>query len=71
MNIYVNKRKESYSGGLIIVAANSIPEAHGIMYAECEEHIASQYKYADWELINELEGNYLVPIVIREHGYAE
>lgn len=37
MNIYVNKRKGGYSGGLIIVAANSIAEAHGIMYAECEE----------------------------------
>ena len=71
MNIYINKRKGIYSGGLIIVAANSIVEAHGIMHAECGEFVASQYEYSDWELINELEGNYIAPTIIREHGYTE
>lgn len=72
MNVYINKSAHSYSGGLIIVAANSIDEAHGLMckYDEFLEYI-NIYRYENWELAKDLVYIGTEPKVIKEDNYTE
>lgn len=54
MKVYINHRTGGYSGGLIIVAANSPEETHGTMFKDLPcEFDSMQYKFENWE---ELQG---------------
>lgn len=72
MNIYINKGFTSYGAGLIIVAANSIAEAHGLAnnYSEFIQW-SGLYKYKDWKLVENLVYNGTEPKVIEENNYVE
>lgn len=37
MKVFINKRSGGYSGGLIVVAANSAEEAHKVFHETAEE----------------------------------
>ena len=72
MKVFGCKRNGGYSGGLIIVAANSLNEAF--------ETFAKDYRYrwmtniyprCDWFVITELTANVDTPRIIDEDGYTE
>lgn len=68
LNLYINKCKEPYGGGLAIVAANNSEEAHGILTKDSD--YSHRYNITDWELI---EGATIFdpPRVIAEKSYVE
>ena len=72
MNVYINKSYPSYGAGLIIVAANSINEAHGLARNH-SDFIAFHniYPYKNWKLIEDLVYNGTEPKVIEENNYVE
>lgn len=72
MKVYINKRSGGYSGGLIVVAANSPQEAHGVMCAsENGDTLALDYKASDWQLLADIVANVEQPTILAEHGYTE
>ena len=52
MKVFINKPSGDYVGGLIVVAANSALEAHGVMCAE-DENLTYYYEPYGW---HELKG---------------
>ena len=72
MNVYINKGFPPYGAGLIIVAANSIAEAHGLTmnYNEFIPH-SGIYLYDNWKLAEDLVYNGAEPKVIEENNYVE
>ena len=81
MKVWMNKRQGGYSGGMILVAANSAEEAHEVFHADA--HFAyywdemdgvvydSYYMPANWEVVPNLEYHGEYPCVIAEEGYTE
>lgn len=47
MKVFINRPTGGYVGGLIVVAANSPMEAHGVMCAE-EESLTYYYEASGW-----------------------
>ena len=72
MNVYINKGLPPYGAGLIIVAANSIHEAHALAM-NYNDYIAylDIYLYDDWKLVEGLVYNGPKPKVIEENNYVE
>lgn len=73
MKVFVNKRMGNYSGGMIIVAANTAEEADKVFrnddfatWVEIEE-----YKKENWKEIEGLTCDTDIPCVIDEDGYTE
>ena len=72
MEVYINKRRGGYSGGLIVVAANSPQEAHGVMCdSERGDYFADYYEAADWQLLDNVVAYVQQPTILAEHGYTE
>lgn len=81
MKVFINVRSGSYSGGMILVAANTKEEAikafrkdHGYswMWSETEEGIEDYYYEEDgWMESTVLTANLDTPQVIAENGYSE
>ncbi len=72
MNVYINKSFPSYGSGLIIVAANSIDEAHELAINHSDFiRIMKIYPYKNWELAEDLVYNGTEPKVIEENNYME
>lgn len=81
MKVFVNYRDGGYSGGMILVAANSIEEAHKTFHADeryyymwtvFDDYIYdSYYKADDWQLMPMLDANVDKPQVLAEAGYTE
>ena len=81
MKVWANKRCERYSGGLILVAANSQEEAHkvfhdderfGYMWYETEDEVYDNYyDIQNWKEVPNLVYNGTVPQVIDEAGYTD
>lgn len=85
MKVYVNYRDGSYSGGMMLVAANSAEEAHKTFHAdkrfgymwdvwswEDPPYVLDEYYKPDnWELIPMLEAHVDKPQVLAEAGYTE
>ena len=81
MKVFVNKRIGNYSGGMILVAANSKEEAHEVFHAD--GHFAYYwdtldgqtydefYQPENWEEINGMTCDVDTPCVIDEDGYSE
>lgn len=72
MKVYINKRSGGYSGGLIVVAANSHQEAHGVMCdSEHGDDYVDYYEAAGWQLLANVVANVEQPTILAEHGYTE
>lgn len=72
MNVYINKSYIPYGSGLIIVAANSIDEAHALARNHTDYIAYSNiYKYNHWKLVEGLVYNGTEPKVIEENNYVE
>lgn len=71
MKVWINKREGSYSGGMIVVAANSAEEAHGVMFKYCDSFTCEQYGIANWHECKGLDANVDNPILIEEAGYTD
>lgn len=83
MKVWINKRYgDDYTGGMIIVAANSAKEAHETLhndpsytylYRQKADGSYRDYHYAaeDWEEIPLLTYNGDKPCVIDEAGYSD
>ena len=82
MKVFMNKRQGDYTGGLLLVAANSKEEAHKVfhqdvdllyMWHEYSDGIVSDYYYEpeDWEEVTNLEYHGDTSCVIAEEGYTE
>lgn len=78
MNVYVNKVITSYGGGLAVVAANSIKEAHSILLNRYEgddswmnEFYAEIYDSNRWEQLDNVYANIDEPCVLKESHYVE
>lgn len=79
MDVYAAKRKYDYSGGLMLVAANSAQEAKDVfhnderyehMWFVCNDEIQDEY-YEEFELVKGLSYDTQFPCVIIEDGYSE
>lgn len=81
MKVWINKRLYGYSGGMIIVAANSVEEALEVfhnderfsyMYTKLEDGSYSEHEYypGDWVEEPRLTFNGNKPCVIDECGYS-
>lgn len=74
MKVFVNKRNGGYSGGMILVAANSAEEAHKAFHAD-ENYdgmeIDYYYQRNGWKEVEGLTCDTEIPCVIDEAGYAE
>ena len=72
MKVYINKRSGGYSGGLIVVAANSPQETHGVMCdSERGDDYVDYYEAAGWQLLANVVANVEQPTILAEHGYTE
>lgn len=82
MKVWMNKRTGGYSGGMILVAANSGEEAHEVFHqdkdlgymwdAYCDGTVCDYYyKPENWQEVPNLEYHGEIPCVIEEEGYAE
>lgn len=72
MDVYINKRTGGYAGGLIVVAANSPEEAHGVMCASSRGDILeNHYEAAGWEQLDDVVANVEYPQILVENGYSE
>ena len=72
MKVFINKRTGGYAGGLIVVAANSPEEAHGVMCAsENGDWLEYNYEAAGWELLESVVANVEQPQILAENGYTE
>ena len=82
MKVWMNKRQGGYSGGMILVAANSAEEAHkvfhqdkylGYMWAAfCDGTVRDYYYSPDgWKEVPNLWYAGVKPCVIAEEGYTE
>lgn len=83
MKVWANYRNGGYSGGMILVAANSAEEAHKAFRESKEYAVLSwsevyngvngdDYYHADkWEQIPILEAHVDKPQVLAEAGYIE
>ncbi|MGM9838132.1 MAG: hypothetical protein ACI30A_06565 [Paludibacteraceae bacterium] len=71
MKVYTNYRSGGYSGGLIVVAANSPEEAHGTMYRDADKFDAEQYKFDTWKELPDVEYHGEHPKMLDECGYTE
>lgn len=70
MKVFINTRKHGYSGGLIVVAAESAFEAHGVMCAQ-NEGLEHYYQVGDWQELTNVTANVDKPQVLAEDGYSE
>lgn len=85
MKVWINKRCGGYSGGMILVAANSAEEAHKAFHAdpnldwmwgditwETPPYVEEYYYLPEnWEEMPMLEANVDTPQVLAEAGYTE
>lgn len=82
MKVFMNKRQGSYSGGMILVAANNAEEAHKIFHQDKDleymwdaywDGTVCDYYYMpeNWQEVPNLEYHGEIPCVIEEEGYAE
>ena len=81
MKVFINVRRGSYSGGMILVAANTKEEAikafredkdYDWMWYEMDDEIDDMYYGEDgWMEPTVLTANVDTPQVIAENGYSE
>lgn len=73
MKVFVNERIGQYSGGMILVAANSKEEAHKVMIEDddCSWVWEDEYKSENWQEVKGMTCDTDVPCVIDEDGYSE
>lgn len=78
MKLFANKRCGSYSGGLCIVAANSVEEAHSVAINSFKandnylwEYFNEYYSIDGWFELPNCKCNCTVPTLIVENGYTE
>lgn len=81
MKVWMNKRTGGYSGGMILVAANSAQEAHEVFHADARfasywnlsDYVTDDFHYSPvgWEEVSNLEYHGEYPCVIAEEGYTE
>lgn len=68
MKVFASKRNSSYSGGMVIVAANNKFEAAGVLALK-NSYLSEEYK--EWYELPNLTADVDEPQVIDEHGYTE
>lgn len=79
MDVYVNKVSAPYGGGLAVVAANSIEEAHGILLSRYKDVknkwlndlYANIYKPETWKRLGGVRVDSDIPYVLEESHYVE
>lgn len=85
MKVFVNYRDGGYSGGLILVAANSVEEAHKTFHSDKDlywmwdnitwenpPYVEDHYYQPDgWKEMPMLEAHVDTPQVLAEAGYSE
>ncbi len=72
MNVYINKITGGYRRGMILVAANSILEAHNTMLADKDgSYYHMFYDYDNWRLSTLLIANIDKPQIIEEESYIK
>lgn len=59
MKVFVNYRDGGYSGGMILVAANSAEEAHKVFHAD--EYLYWMWDDVNWENPPYVEDHYYLP----------
>lgn len=70
MKVFVNKSSSSYYHDMILVAANSKEEAHGVVCFK-ESEIQGKYQTKDWEELKDVVANVETPVVLSESGDTE
>lgn len=85
MKVWINRRTGGYSGGMILVAANSAEEAHKVFHSDPDlnwmwDNITwetppyvedNYYQPENWEEMSMLQSNVDKPQVLAEAGYTE
>lgn len=70
MNIYYKRRIASFSGGILMIAANSIEEAQQV-FDNTNDYINDEYREDAFHLLNNVTANCDTPQVLLEGGYSE
>ena len=79
MDVYVNKVTVPYGGGLAVVAANSVEEAHGTLLSRYKDSknkwlnnwYANIYMPETWKRLGGVRVDSDVPYVLEESHYVE
>lgn len=79
MDVYVNKVTVPYGGGLAIVAANSVEEAHGTLLSRYKnlkdewlnDYYNEIYKLNTWKQLDGVHVDSDIPYVLEESHYVE
>lgn len=87
MKVFMNKRQGDYTGGLLLVAANSAQEAHEFCVSsykleniywewyygeeETRTEVYNRYDWDGWEEVPNLWYAGVKPCIIAEDGYTE
>lgn len=87
MKVFMNKRQGGYTGGLLLVAANSAQEAHEFCVSsykleniywewyygaeETRKEVYNRYKWNGWKEVPDLLYAGAEPCIIAEEGYTE
>lgn len=80
MNVYVNKVTAPCGGGLAVVVANSIEEAHGTLLSRYKDdkenywmndYYARIYKPETWKQLGGVRVDSDIPYVLEESHYVE
>ena len=79
MDVYVNKVTVPYGGGLAVVAANSVEEAHGTLLSRYKDSknkwlnnwYTNIYMPETWKRLSGVHVDSDVPYVLEESHYVE
>lgn len=76
MKVFINRVNHQYAGGMVIVAANDVNEAHEVFQKNIKDetwidYFEELYDKDRWQLVEGVKADTDLPYVIAEDSYCE
>lgn len=76
MKVFINRVQPEYAGGMVIVAANDIEEAHNTFIKNIKDktyigYYEDLYNKNNWRLLEGVKADTDLPYLIAEDSYCE
>lgn len=76
MKVFINRVNHQYAGGMVIVAANDVNEAHEVFRKNIKDetwidYYEELYDKDRWQLVEGVKADTDLPYVIAEDSYCE
>ena len=76
MKVFINRVNHQYAGGMVIVAANDVNEAHEVLQKNIKDetwidYFEELYDKDRWQLVEGVKADTDLPYVIAEDSYCE